>query len=128
MAYLLIKQVHLACVSFSISLFVVRAALQFLGVEWRRWRVLRIAPHLVDTVLLASAIWLCMALSQYPFVDSWLSAKVFGLLAYIYFGRRALALGRSQTQRTKSFISALLSVSYIIGVALTHSTTLGFFV
>ena len=45
--YLYVRTVHMACAGISIGLFAARGAMQLGGVDWRRWRWLRIAPHLV---------------------------------------------------------------------------------
>jgi uncharacterized membrane protein SirB2 len=83
-----------------------------------RW--VRVAPHVVDTVLLASAAWLAWALQQYPFVHGWLTAKVLGLLAYIGFGMVALRRGRTKAVRAAFFALACASAAYVLWVALTR--------
>lgn len=125
MDYLNLKYLHVTCVVLSISLFVLRGALTLTGQPWRHWRLLRTAPHLVDMVLLSSALALIWQLGQYPFVDAWLTAKVLALLAYILLGLRALGRKTPEAQRLPFFVAAMLSVSYIVGVALSHSPTLG---
>jgi len=125
--YLLIKTLHISCVALSITLFVLRGTLQLQSKPWRQWRLLRVAPHMVDTVLLSSALWLAWRIGQYPFVNGWLTAKVLALLAYILLGQRALALTTPDAQRLPYFVGALLSVAYIVGVALTHSSSWGWF-
>ena len=125
MDYLWVKTLHMSCVVISISLFLVRGTLQLRALPWQQWRVLRVAPHLVDTVLLSSALWLAWRLGQYPFVDAWLTAKVLALLAYILLGMRALGKKTPASQRPVFFGAALLSVGYIVGVALTHSPRWG---
>nr|MDP2190322.1 SirB2 family protein [Rhodoferax sp.] len=125
MDYLLVKYLHLSCVVISIGLFVLRGTLQLQSKPWRQWRLLRVAPHIVDTVLLGSALWLVWRSGQYPFVEGWLTAKVLALLAYIGLGMRALGKNTSQTQRLPLFAAALLSVTYIVGVALTRSPSWG---
>ena len=47
----------------------------------QRW--VKIVPHLVDTLLLASAVALAVMSHQYPLANGWLTAKVAGLLIYI---------------------------------------------
>ena len=121
MEYLLVKYLHVTCVLISVSLFVLRGALALMSRPWRQWRVLRVAPHIVDTVLLGSALWLAWRIGQYPFVNGWLTAKVLGLLAYILLGMRALGKNTPRSQRLPFFVAALLTVGYIVGVALTHS-------
>ncbi len=97
--YLLVKQLHVACVVLSLAGFVARGALMAAGAPLLRSRFVRVAPHVVDTALLASAIWLAWASHQYPFVHGWLTAKVLGLLAYIGFGAMALKHGRTLRAR-----------------------------
>jgi uncharacterized membrane protein SirB2 len=125
MDYLDIRAVHVSCVFASISLFALRGGLQLAGVAWRRWRLLRVAPHLIDTVLLCSAIWLASVLHQYPFVNAWLTAKVLALCAYILIGREVFREGRPHFLRVWAYCAALLCVGYIVAVALTHSPSLG---
>jgi len=123
--YLLVRHLHVTCVLLSVSLFVWRGALALMSWPWRQWRVLRVAPHVVDTVLLGSALWLAWRIGQYPFVNGWLTAKVLGLLAYVLLGLRALGQNTRQSQRLPFFGAALLTMSYIVGVALTHSPSWG---
>ena len=125
MDYYAVKTLHISCVVASITLFVVRGGLTLWGYPWRQWNVLRWAPHAVDTVLLSSALWLAWQLGQYPFFDAWLTAKVLALVAYIGLGSHALSLKTPQAKRPLYFAGALLSVSYIVGVALTHSAVWG---
>ncbi|MFZ4626338.1 MAG: SirB2 family protein, partial [Rhodoferax sp.] len=66
MDYAFVKFVHVSCVLTSICLFVLRGTLALLARPWRQWRWLRVVPHLVDTLLLASAIWLAWRSGQYP--------------------------------------------------------------
>ncbi len=125
MDYLLIKTLHVTCVLISISLFVLRGTLELMDKPWRDWRVLRVAPHWVDTLLLSSALWLAWRIGQYPFVNGWLTAKVLALLAYILLGMRALSRKTPRSQRMPFFGAALLCATYIVGVAFTHSLSWG---
>ena len=125
MDYLWVKYLHVTCVVLSVSLFVARGTLELLKQPWRQWRLLKMAPHVIDTVLLTSALWLAWRIGQYPFVNGWLTAKVLALLAYILLGRRALGKNTLARQRLSYFVAALLSVGYIVGVALTHSPSWG---
>ena len=118
--YLLIKQLHVACVVLSLTGFVARGALMAAGSALLQSRFVRVAPHVVDTVLLASAIWLAWASHQYPFVHGWLTAKVLGLVAYIGFGTMALRRARTLRARLLFFLLALAAASYIVAVALTR--------
>ena len=120
MSYLLVKNLHIGCVILSLGGFAARGGMMLAGSPLLNARWVRIAPHVVDTALLASAAWLAWAIHQYPFVNGWLTAKVIGLVLYIGFGMVALRRGRTKTVRTAFFILALLSAAYVVSVALTH--------
>lgn len=120
MNYLLLKHLHITCV--------VLSGLGFSMRGWWMWRaspllgrrLVRTLPHVVDTVLLGSAISMAVLSGQYPFVQGWLTAKLCGLLAYIVFGAIALKRGRTRTIRACFLGLALLAYAYIVSVALTR--------
>jgi len=76
-------------------------------------------PHVVDTALLASALWLAWQLGR-DGAGGWLVAKVVALLVYIGLGTIALKRGRSKGVRTAAFVAALAAAGYIVSVALTR--------
>ncbi|MBI3525625.1 MAG: SirB2 family protein [Betaproteobacteria bacterium] len=117
--YLAVKYLHIGCVVLSGSGFFLRGLLM-LGdspLLQRRW--LKIAPHVNDTVLLAAALILVALSGQYPFVDAWVTAKVFGLVGYIILGTLALRPGRSKGVRAAFWLAALAVFAYIVSVALS---------
>jgi len=118
--YVLAKNLHLACVVLSLGGFAARGALMLAGSPLLGTRFVRIAPHVVDTLLLASALWLAWMMQQYPFVHGWLTAKVLGLLAYIVLGSVALRRGRTRAVRAAAFAGALLAAGYVVAVALAR--------
>lgn len=119
MDYLALKYFHMACAALSGSLFVLRGIwmLRESAMLQRRW--VRIAPHVVDTLLLASALILVTWSGQYPFVQNWLTAKIIALIVYIALGTIALKRGRNKTVRVCAFIAALAIFAYIGSVAMT---------
>jgi len=119
--YILLKYLHLSCVALSGAGFALRGAWMMLGSPLLARRWVRVAPHLLDTLLLASAIALSLLLGQYPFVDGWLTAKLLGLIAYIALGTIALKRGRTRAVRVAAFSGALLVFAYIVAVAMTKS-------
>lgn len=120
MDYLAIKQLHMGCAAVSLSLFLLRGAwmLKESAMLQRRW--VRIVPHVVDTVLLGSAIMLVLISGQYPFAQPWLGAKVIALVLYIVLGIVALKRGRTLRVRALAFGAALLTFAYIVMVAITR--------
>jgi len=119
-SYIAVKHIHLTCAALSISLFLLRGVLMLRHSATLQQRWLKITPHIVDTLLLASALTMVAWSAQYPFVQSWLTAKVLALLAYIVLGMIALKRGKTASIRLMAFIAALLVFSYIVAVAITR--------
>jgi uncharacterized membrane protein SirB2 len=90
----------------------------------QRW--VKVAPHIVDTVLLTSAVALAVKIEQDPIHDSWLSAKVLGLLIYIALGMVALRFGKTRQARISAWIAAQFVFFYIVLVATTKNPALFF--
>jgi len=121
----LVKWLHVGCAALTITGFAVRGIWTLQGSPRLAQRWVRIAPHGVDTLLLLSALWLVVATQQYPFVQSWLTAKIVALVAYIGLGMVALRRGRTRAQRAAAFVLALLVFGYIVAVALTRQVIPG---
>ena len=119
--YTLLKYLHVGCAVLSGTGFVLRGAWMMRGSPMLARRWVRVLPHVVDTVLLASAIALAVMIRQYPLVQAWLTAKVLGLVAYIVLGTIALKRGRTRAVRITAFWGALLVFAYIVAVAITKS-------
>lgn len=118
--YPVLKAVHVSCVTLSYTLFFARGAWMLRESALLRRRWVRIVPHVVDTVLLASAIAMVVMIGQYPFAHGWLTAKVVGLVAYIGLGMIALRHGGSRTARCAAWAGAQAVFLYIVAVALTR--------
>jgi uncharacterized membrane protein SirB2 len=119
--YLLLKHTHMGFAFLSITLFMLRGGLMLAGSPRLNTRLLRILPHVVDTLLLSSALALAILMHYDPRQQPWLMAKIVAVVAYILLGSVALKRGRTKTLRAAAFIMALLVVAYIIGVAFTKS-------
>jgi uncharacterized membrane protein SirB2 len=119
MDYFAIKSIHVSCVALSLGLFASRGA-WMLASGRPLWRWLRVVPHLVDTLLLASGLALAYTIHQYPFVNSpWLTAKVVGLVVYIGLGVMVCRAPFGRAARWALWAGALLVFAYIVSVALT---------
>jgi uncharacterized membrane protein SirB2 len=125
MLYLLARHLHMTFVAISITLFLLRGVLMMADSSRLRAPVLRITPHVVDTLLLASALWLVSVLHLPVLQTPWLMAKIIGLLVYIGLGSLALRPGRSKPVRVTAFVAALVTVGWIVSVAVRHDP-LGF--
>ena len=124
MDYAALKAIHVACAVISYVGFVVRGVwmIRDSAILERRW--VKLAPHVIDTLLLASAIALAWMLGQYPFVHGWLTAKVVALTGYILLGTVALRPGRPKGARVTAWVAAQIVFLYIVAVAHTRNPLL----
>jgi uncharacterized membrane protein SirB2 len=118
--YALLKWLHVVCVVASGAGFVARGALMLADSPLQRARFVRIAPHVVDTVLLAAAITMAVLAKLSPLAHPWLAAKIVGLIAYVVLGTIALRRGRTKPARAAAWTAALLVFAWIVGTALRH--------
>ncbi|MGC1519323.1 MAG: SirB2 family protein [Azonexus sp.] len=124
MSYLALKHLHVTCVVLSGLGFALRGWWMLNDSPLLRARLTRVVPHVVDTLLLGSALVMAWQSGQYPFAQGWLTAKFFGLLAYILCGTMALKRARTKGRRVMFLVLALLAYAYIVGVALTRNPLL----
>ena len=124
MDYLAVKHVHLAAIAASITFFIVRAFWMALAPARLEQRWVRIVPHVIDTLLLASGVWLAWQLGAAG-VRGWLPAKLGGLVLYIVLGAIALRRGRTRGVRIAAAIAAVVTFAWMASVALSKSP-LGF--
>jgi uncharacterized membrane protein SirB2 len=119
--YLTLKALHVGSVAATYSLFVLRGVWMIAQSPLLARTWVRVVPHVIDSILLASAIALAVLLRQNPLVAHWLAAKIVGLVIYIGFGTIALKRARSKRIRIAAWIAAQAVFGYIVAVALTRS-------
>lgn len=124
MNYLAIKHLHITFAVLSGSFFLLRGLWMLADSPMLQRRWVKVTPHVVDTLLLASALVLVFWSGQYPFVQPWLTAKVLALVAYIVLGTMALKRGRTKGVRTFALLAALATFAYIVAVALTRQAAI----
>jgi uncharacterized membrane protein SirB2 len=115
--YMALKHLHMTFAGLSIGLFVLRGIWMFADSPRLNAKLFRILPHVVDTVLLASAVGLMFVIHQYPFAQGWLTAKLLGLVLYIVLGTIALKRGSTKTIRGIAFFAAVAVFVWIFMTA-----------
>ncbi|WP_323002952.1 SirB2 family protein [Denitromonas sp.] len=121
--YLAIKHLHVTCVVLSGLGFLLRAGWMLSGSSRLQHRLTRVLPHVVDTVLLSTAIAL---VTYYDGVPDWVWAKIAGLVAYVVLGTIALKRGRTPASRRLALVAAVATFGWIVSVAMSKSAA-GFF-
>ena len=91
------------------------------GSPLARHRLTRILPHVIDTLFLLSGIVMVAKMHLAILQNSWLLAKIAGLVAYILLGMLALRFGRTPGIRALAFAGAILAFAYIVGAAIFKS-------
>jgi uncharacterized membrane protein SirB2 len=116
--YMAYKHFHLLMVVLSVSFLLVRFAMSLKPAAVLQTKFFKIAPHVIDTLLLLSAVMLMLTLQQYPFVNPWLTEKFLAVLAYIALGVMAFK-GRTAAIRWICFLGALGWLGLVLRVAIT---------
>jgi uncharacterized membrane protein SirB2 len=83
----------------------------------------KISPHIIDTILLLSAIGLLVVGGQFP---AWVHVKITLLIVYIGLGVMAFKKTKTTNQKVGFLVSAMVVYMFIISVAIAKSP-LGFF-
>ena len=125
MSYAVLKMIHVGSVIISFTLFFLRGIWLIQNSENLRQRWIKVLPHIVDTLLLGSAIALAITVQQNPLEHAWLTAKVMGLFVYIGLGLIALRFGKTRQIKITAWIAAECVFVYIVLVALTKHPLLG---
>jgi uncharacterized membrane protein SirB2 len=118
--YAALKSVHVLTVLITISLFALRGYWMLVESPRLQAKWAKVVPHINDTFLLVTAVALAVIIGQSPHTHGWLAAKVIGLLIYIVLGTIALKRGRTKSIRTAAYVASLLTVGYIVAVAVTR--------
>ncbi|MGD8925286.1 MAG: SirB2 family protein [Thioalkalispiraceae bacterium] len=115
----LIKILHISFALLSITGFSYRSSLKLSNPTTLQRKWLKITPHIIDTLLLASAIYLVIASGLYPVWFNWVMAKITALILYILFGLYTLRFSKTRRQVILGFLLSLITFSYIVCVAIT---------
>lgn len=118
MNYIAIKHLHVTSAVLSILFFVVRAYWSVAGSVLLQARIVKILPHIIDTVLLVCGIILAAMIGP---SQPWILAKIVALVLYIGIGTIAIKRGKTPRSRAIAALMAIAVYGYIIGVAIKHN-------
>jgi uncharacterized membrane protein SirB2 len=117
MGYAIVKQLHLATVIVSWTLFFLRGVWMMADSPRLQARWVRVAPHVNDTLLLAAAVYL----ATFHGLPAWIVAKIVALVAYIVIGAVAIRRGPTMPVRVAAWVLAQAVFLYIVAVAMTKN-------
>ena len=91
---------HIVCAFLSLGLLIIRGGMQLSGKDWRAIKLLKILPHLVDTLLIASGLTIFFLVGYQ--LQSWLIMKIIMLVLYIFFSAKYFS--RKATNPNNAFL------------------------
>jgi len=116
--YQIVMHLHVTAVVISLAIFSFRFALTLKNSNILQKKWLKITPHVVDTVLIGTAIWL-LTFSSMVHVDGWVASKFIGLILYIVSGLFALKWAKTNRSRIIGFVCAVIWLFLTATVAFT---------
>ena len=121
--YMIFKHLHMTAVALSGLLFMIRGLWLLQGSTQLQAKWVKITPHVIDTLLLVSAIAMLLVSQQFPV---WVHVKITLLVVYIGLGLMAFKKAKTQGQKLTFLLAAVAVYVFLISVALTKSPA-GFF-
>ncbi|MGS0683020.1 SirB2 family protein [Shewanella sp. 125m-7] len=118
------KHLHMTLIATSVLFFLVRFVLHLRQSPVLQKKVIKIAPHVIDTLLLLSGLVLCFQIQQYPFVDPWLTEKLGAVAAYIVLATIALKANRGTLFKVFAALGAIGWVVYAAKLAMFKQAVL----
>ena len=113
----MLKSFHIALALLSFTGFLIRAGWAYRAPELLRQAWVRVAPHVIDTLLLILGVVLALNLSG-GMIQGWIAVKLLALVAYIGFGVMTLR-GRDQI-RNIGLVGAMTAFIYMLLVAFSR--------
>ncbi len=116
----MIKIIHILFIFTSFASFVGRFGLSQINPKILNNKILKIAPHVIDTILLLSGIALVAQGEWLEREYYWIESKFILLICYIIFGIVAMRL--SGFIRWLAFLCAITCYSFIFNIAITKNS------
>lgn len=113
----MIKSIHMLFIVLSVGSFITRIILAEFKPDILRAKIMKIIPHVIDTILLLSGITLVFQGNWIAGEYGWIITKLIMLIAYIGFG--VMAMHSRGIKRWGAFVLALACFGYILSVAIT---------
>lgn len=117
MTYLIAKHSHMLFVAITFILFNIRCFMLWKHPEQKLRGVWKALPHLNDTLLLLSALWLVHLTHLTPFNAPWLAVKIGLLLGYIGTGLVAMRAAPRSGKFYLAYLAAMFCLLAMIYLA-----------
>ncbi|MDT0596255.1 SirB2 family protein [Glaciecola petra] len=105
--YMIIKHSHLTIIVLTFIFFLINFVLTIKGSDKVNNKILKIGPHILYTLFLATFVYLVIQIELYPFVNGWASSKLAGFLFYVLSIAFALKWAKKNIWRYVGLVSAV---------------------
>jgi uncharacterized membrane protein SirB2 len=116
------KHLHITLAVISVSFFTLRFAWLMLNSEQLNRKWVRIAPHIIDTLLLVIGAIMVVQLAINPFEQVWLAEKLLALAAYVFSGVYTLKFAKDRMMQIFGYVVAVAWIVVVFRIALTQET------
>ncbi|MFP5429746.1 MAG: SirB2 family protein [Gammaproteobacteria bacterium] len=113
---MIFKHIHMTAALASGAFFLLRGLWMMQESSLFNARLVRVLPHVIDTILLVSALVLVGMMGKFPV---FVLVKVVALFVYIALGMMAFRFLKSWGARVFMFFSALVVYAFIVSVAIS---------
>ena len=113
------KHLHMTLALISVALFTLRFVWVLMSSEQLNKKWVKIAPHIIDTLLLVLGITMAVKLSINPVEQLWLAEKILAVFAYIFTAFYTLKLAKNNTMRIIGYLGALGWVALVVKLAMS---------
>ncbi len=118
------KHLHMTLAFISIALLTLRFAWTLLNSAQLEKKWVKIAPHIIDTLLLLLGIGLAVKLSINPFEQLWFAEKLLAIFAYIFTGYFTLKLAKTKLMQVIGYLGTLGWFMLIVKLVMTKQSVL----
>lgn len=112
---------HWLMAMLTIAVFVLQGVLALAAPHLLRRKAMRIAPHVIYTLLLVTAIALLFAYGWNPLAQGWILTKITLLIAFIVLGIIAFKPRFAAPVRAAAWAGGLLALLWAYSTALTKT-------
>jgi uncharacterized membrane protein SirB2 len=118
---LTLKILHVFCAYATGMGFLLRGVLVIFDNPARHHRLTKTLPHVIDTCLMFSGLFMVLYWNISPVTEHWLLAKLVALFFYIGFGLVMIRWGSTEFRRRVGLLGGVFIYCYIVGVAHSKS-------
>ena len=121
MSYLLLKYTHIVCAAASFALFFIRGiwAIRAYPSVQEPWA--KALPHVIDGVLLLSALSMLYVSFPTAWGGSWMTVKLALIVVYAGIATYVLRFAKSRAVRAMLWCAALILYLYVTSIAVLHN-------